>query len=85
MKDATPPCTPVWSLGVLKNFGGAAEEDTEEKITKKKKRLESTLSIADEAINHSLSSRTHRELTKLQISALCCLEFLFAAREETDL
>lgn len=25
MKEATPPCTPVWSLGVLKNFGGAVE------------------------------------------------------------
>lgn len=26
MKEATPPCTPVWSLGVLKNFGGAVKE-----------------------------------------------------------
>ena len=29
MKDATPPCTPVWSLGVLKNFGGAEEREKE--------------------------------------------------------
>lgn len=29
MKDATPPCTPVWSLGVLKNFGGAEKRSRE--------------------------------------------------------
>lgn len=35
MKDATPPCTPIWSLGVLKNFGGAEEGQTQRKqITK---------------------------------------------------
>lgn len=26
MKEATPPWTPVWSFGVLKNFGGAERE-----------------------------------------------------------
>lgn len=26
MKEATPPWTPVWSLGVLKNFGGAGKK-----------------------------------------------------------
>lgn len=31
MKDATPPCTPVWSLGVLKNFGGAGERQKHNK------------------------------------------------------
>jgi len=31
MKDATPPCTPVWSLGVLKNFGGAGGKQKQNK------------------------------------------------------
>ena len=34
MKEATPPCTPVWSLGVLRNFGGAEERERERETKK---------------------------------------------------
>lgn len=52
MKDATPPCTPVWSLGVLKNFGGAANR-AEDHI----KQLASMLSLVDGEINLSYRAK----------------------------